>query len=619
MLRTHDRLGDFEIVRLLGKGGMGEVYEAQQLNPSRRVALKVLAPWLADNEEALERFWREAAVPAQLDHPGIVRIISCGKTDEGIAYYTMQLIRGVSLARLMKGAATPLPDTVSHAPTTSQAAEAPATPGAGLPSPQPSGAEAVPPLVEEYGTDRYGVTARLGAQVARALTDAHRRGFLHRDIKPSNVMVDQHGHVYLLDFGLTRLLRPGGSGTCPGVVLGTPWYMSPEQARGEPLDQRSDLYSLGVTLYQLATGGQGPFTARPTDSEAVLVQVRAGTQQPLSELAPDVPRDLARIIVRAVNPDRHRRYQSAEELVADLEAFVEQTTPSKAGARAARRRRRPLLLGGAATLLAGLLFAGLFLVGHLFQGGEPPGGGAPAPPPAAATQAPDNGDAPPYPDILRNRPWRYALPLLNQDSQPLWHRRLNGGGKFVPAEAQLLLYSPRGQGLTLLALDDDPARRWFEFAVDVNTPFGKVGGGRAGIFFGWRPNAERFFFVEVDERATNVSPEGRATIGVIRLHRGKGAEGDTIHTMDLPGDKGTIPLARRGLGHHLVVRAVDHCVTVTVDGQARVFDRDGLARTSPRLAELDARGAVGIWAWDSPFVGFRNITLTALPGESGKQ
>src|SRR6516164_391143 len=98
MLQVHERLGDFEIIRLLGKGGMGEVYEARQFNPARRVALKVLAPWLARDEDALQRFWREATVPANLDHPGIVRIISTGKTEDGIAYYTMHLVRGISLA-----------------------------------------------------------------------------------------------------------------------------------------------------------------------------------------------------------------------------------------------------------------------------------------------------------------------------------------------------------------------------------------------------------------------------------------------------------------------------------------------------------------------------------------
>src|SRR5438128_4528498 len=101
MLQVSKRLGDFEIIRQLGKGGMGEVYEARQFNPDRRVAVKVLVPWLANDEEALERFWREAAVPANLDHPGIVRIISTGKTSDGLAYYAMHLVRGISLAEML--------------------------------------------------------------------------------------------------------------------------------------------------------------------------------------------------------------------------------------------------------------------------------------------------------------------------------------------------------------------------------------------------------------------------------------------------------------------------------------------------------------------------------------
>src|SRR5262245_65377394 len=110
MLEAKRRLGDFEIIRLLGRGGMGEVYEALQSHPQRHVALKVLAPWLAQDEEALARFWREAQVPAQLDHPGVVRIIATGKTD-GIAYYAMQLVRGVSLARLMSQANATRPES----------------------------------------------------------------------------------------------------------------------------------------------------------------------------------------------------------------------------------------------------------------------------------------------------------------------------------------------------------------------------------------------------------------------------------------------------------------------------------------------------------------------------
>src|SRR5262245_9560236 len=111
VLQPNQRLGEFQIVRLLGKGGMGQVYEAQQLNPPRPVALKVLAPWLAEHEDALQRFWREAAVPAQLDHPAIVRIIATGKTEDGTAFYVMHLVRGVSLADLIRHSREPLRET----------------------------------------------------------------------------------------------------------------------------------------------------------------------------------------------------------------------------------------------------------------------------------------------------------------------------------------------------------------------------------------------------------------------------------------------------------------------------------------------------------------------------
>jgi serine/threonine protein kinase len=194
MLQAHQRLGDFEVIRLLGKGGMGEVYEARQFNLDRPVALKVLAPWLAFDEEALQRFWREAQVPANLDHPGIVRIITTGKTSDGVAYYAMHLVRGISLAAMIQQVnTTATPGTVSELAASQDTPDQAQGPGGvrGTLSAVAPVVTLAPPLLEDYRRDRYTALARIGGQVARALAYAHRQGYLHRDIKPSNLMVDR--------------------------------------------------------------------------------------------------------------------------------------------------------------------------------------------------------------------------------------------------------------------------------------------------------------------------------------------------------------------------------------------------------------------------------------------
>jgi serine/threonine protein kinase len=210
------------------------------------VALKVLAPWLAENEDALSRFRREVDVLAKLDHPGIVHVITTGRTKDGIAYYTMKLIRGISLSDLVREASQVQGGTLLE-PTRSLAAAAHETPsemgGGNLEAVEPA---AGPPkeIIREYVTNRFPFIVRVGIAAARALHAAHQIGQLHRDIKPSNMMIDHHGQLYLVDFGLTRALNPSADVSQLGSIRGTPWYMSPEQARGAPIDQRSDIYSL---------------------------------------------------------------------------------------------------------------------------------------------------------------------------------------------------------------------------------------------------------------------------------------------------------------------------------------------------------------------------------------
>jgi serine/threonine-protein kinase len=168
-------------------------------------------------------------------------------------------------------------------------------------------------VLQEYLRDRYRFVAHYGAAAAGALAYAHAQGVLHRDIKPSNLMIDHHRQLYVVDFGLTRGLGSSALASQPGPVRGTPWYMSPEQARGEEVDERSDIYSLGVTLYELATQGVGPFTASRESCDAVLAQVRSGQSLPLRLLAPDIPRELEATILKAMEfrPQRNLKRPSS--------------------------------------------------------------------------------------------------------------------------------------------------------------------------------------------------------------------------------------------------------------------------------------------------------------------
>jgi hypothetical protein len=629
MLPVSQRLGDFEIVRLLGKGGMGEVYEAQQLNPPRRVALKVLAPWLADSPEALERFEREAAVPAQLDHPGIVRIVAAGRTDDGHAWYTMQLVRGVSLAHVLKEAGrTPQPVTVVHQ-TTTDSGRPPRDVPAGD---EPSAAEGVAgELLREYHEDRFRFATWVGIHAGRALAAAHRHGVLHRDVKPSNLMIDRHHQLYVVDFGLTRALAPGGSGTRPGVVCGTPWYMSPEQARGEPLDARSDVFALGVVLYELASGGLGPYAVRRDDHDAVLQDVRAGRGMPLRSLAPDVPPALERVIRRAMEARPGRRYQVAEEMVADLERF------DREGGRritAGKPRRRWGLSGKwllGVVLVSGLLVLGAAGLSWLFgmqaaPGGHPSGAepavSGPAAPPAEGKR---DGAAPPLPDTLRTRLPGQPLLLFLENGDPLWGCRLFGEGKYHPLEtgSGVELYSPPGGTPTLLALDDDLQRRGFEFAVELRQSdhrFTKEAYS-LGVFFGWharpldRERFSRFLVLRLEEYPHGHGDRPRLDIGTSQVMPARGARGESVEWCHSVRGIPALELPPRPPSgwRQLRVRAVQDTITITADSTSPVSINLGRLRTDTKLVDIDPHGALGIWAADG--VGsFRNARVVVFPG-----
>ncbi len=618
MLQVHQRLGDFEIVRLLGKGGMGEVYEAQQDRPRRRVALKVLAPWLVQDEEGLKRFWREAEVPAQLDHPGIVRIISTGH-EQGIAYYTMQLVQGISLAELIQQTRHDCPPTI---PRAAPAEHTPSLPG----GPTTPHGEAVVPHPDEpvfglclhYQHDRYHTLARIGVMVARALAYAHSRGCVHRDLKPSNLMIDRHDQAYVMDFGLTRALEPDGVRTATGAISGTPWYMSPEQARGEILDHRTDIYSLGVTLYELATRGSGPYAASREVREVVLSHVRGGQHLPLRSQAPDIPPALERIIVKAMHYRPQRRYADAGEMARDLEAFLGQAPAARAGSgHRSRRWSRPLLMAGALPLVVLVALAAAFLFGGLGRNG-PLSGRTPEVaegPPGQAPGQEEDAVPPDYPEQLRKRMWGVPQSLFTLEHQPVWHRRLAGSGQFRRGPFQLIL-SSLGDFPTLLALDDDPERRWFNFSIELTAPLEEPGKNKVGVFFGLRKNTSRFFAVEIDEHPAPSCPHGLARMDVWQVTEGTGADGGGRGSRRVPLGKGEIPLLQSRAWHPLTVRVFEDRITVTVDGkQTSSFTMDWLAEVAPDALPLNPRGALGIWAHNGLFASFRNAYVAALPSE----
>ena len=272
------RLGDFEIVGEVGRGGMGVVYEARQISLDRKVALKVLRFAGVADRDAMERFEREAETVAQLHHTNIVPIFAIGE-QKGVFYYAMQFIEGRSLAAVLEQ---------------SQKERAPLE------------------LV---------LAARWTLQAAEALAHAHQRGVIHRDVKPSNLILDPAGQVWLTDFGLAKRLDDVAL-SMTGALLGTPRYMSPEQASAakQPVDQRTDIYSLGATLYELATG-KPLFEA--DSPHGIISQILTSEPPAPRSLRTGLPRDLETIILKCLAKEPQSRYATAQALADDLRWFCE--------------------------------------------------------------------------------------------------------------------------------------------------------------------------------------------------------------------------------------------------------------------------------------------------------
>lgn len=271
------QFGDFQVLRRLGAGAMAEVYLAEQLSLKRRVALKILHSERARDPAYVRRFRVEAQAAAALAHGNIVQIYDVGRSDD-VHYIAQEYVAGLNLRQL---------------------------------------------LARQGPADARLAVAIL-RQVTAALHKAAEHGIVHRDIKPENIMLTRDGLVKVADFGLARILgeEQGLDLTRVGVTLGTPLYMSPEQVEGRPLDHRSDIYSLGVTMYHLLAG-QTPFTG--DTALGVAVQHLQRTPPPLAEARPDLPPELTRIIHRMLSKNPDDRYAAAAELAADVRAVPLET------------------------------------------------------------------------------------------------------------------------------------------------------------------------------------------------------------------------------------------------------------------------------------------------------
>ncbi len=271
--RLEGRFGRYEIERLLGQGGMGAVYLARQLDLERHVVIKVINPELASDPKVVGRLQREAKAAARIASDRVVQVFETG-TENGVPFIAMEYVAGASLAQRL----------------------------------------------EERGRFRHAEATRLIIDAAEGLRAAHAVGVLHRDVKPANILLANDGRVKVADFGLAKLVNKapadGTTLSVEGTILGTPDYMAPEQVRGEPLDGRADLYSLGVTYYELLCGRK-PF--RGDTPMMILANVLSGAVEPPREVVPDVPLGVQRACLALMARDRADRPADARAAIELLE------------------------------------------------------------------------------------------------------------------------------------------------------------------------------------------------------------------------------------------------------------------------------------------------------------
>jgi serine/threonine protein kinase len=330
-------IANYRVLSLLGEGGMGEVYLARDLKLGRKVALKILPKEYLQDSMRVKLFEREARAASALNHPNIITIYEIGRLDNA-QFIAAEYVDGQTMRQRIKVSAMTVREVLDVA-----------------------------------------------VQTAIALAAAHDAGIVHRDIKPENVMRRLDGFVKVLDFGLAKLIETapltkvnqdaittvkGGGNTTTGLVMGTVSYMSPEQVRGEAVDGRSDIFSLGVLIYEMATG-QAPFPG------ATAIEVMAATLErepiPLSQWDPQIPAEMERIVALALHKDREQRYQTVRDMLVDLQGLKQQLDYQAAGvAPALLPKKKSALLRALAALALALVAVGAIYFGRSFRSSVPP-------------------------------------------------------------------------------------------------------------------------------------------------------------------------------------------------------------------------------------------------------
>jgi serine/threonine-protein kinase len=399
----------YEVVRRIGEGGMGAVYEARHTVIGKRVAVKVLLEKFLAKSDFVARLLQEARLASSIGHEHIVDVTDFGTTSDGRSFVVMEFLDGESLAEL----------AMREAPL---------------------------PIERSLGIAR---------QVASALGAAHAKGIFHRDVKPENVYLVKRGDadfVKVVDFGISKAVKPGGDEggegyrlTHTGLLLGTPLYMSPEQARGEEdLDHRVDIWALGVLLYECLTG-EVPF--RANNYLGIISQVLTHEPTPPSKLRPElgIADAVEAVVMRAMEKDRSRRYQTMAELERDLErllagdqnvGFPRVTGPRPAAA--AGPQRWPLLLGAGGVLVVGMTVA------LALPSKQPPAPAPPAVAPPILVQPPPPAPAPPAP-VARPAPAAVAPPALAPSAPVRKKARVRNESAAVKAAPAAPVAAPAGK------------------------------------------------------------------------------------------------------------------------------------------------------------------------------